>query len=84
MSEQIVPRDDSHGVLALVGPQEPGQAHDARVRARCHAALEHRRRQALPAERSAWRRTFEPAIVGFLGAVYLLEVLSRALWLYRF
>jgi hypothetical protein len=63
---------------------EPDRARDARVRARCHAALEKRRRLALPPARPDWRRTLEPAIVGAFCAVYLFEVLSRAVLLYRF
>jgi len=76
--------DEAIGALALLGEHQPDRARDARVRARCHAALEKRRRRALSPSRPAWRRGLEPAIVGALCAVYLFEVLSRAILLYRF
>ena len=83
--------DGAPDALGLLAAHEPGQARDARVRARCHAALEKRRRRALvrngsrnAARPPAWHRALEPAIVGALCAVYLFEVLSRAVQLYRF
>jgi len=76
--------DEAIGALALLGTHEPDRARDARVRARCHAALEKRRRLALSPARPDWRRTLEPAVVGAFCAVYLVEVLSRAIRLYRF
>jgi hypothetical protein len=76
--------DEAIGALELLGTREPDRARDARVRARCHATLEKRRRRALTPARPAWRRGLEPAIVGTLCAVYLFEVLSRAFHLYRF
>jgi hypothetical protein len=78
---------NGHGpadALSLLGVHEPGTARDARVRARCRAALEKRRRRADTASGGALRRGLEPAIVGALCAVYLFEVLSRAAHLYRF
>jgi len=78
------PHDDGPGTLLLLGVHEPDRARDALVRARCHAALEKRRRRALQPARHAWRRTLEPAIVGVLCAVYLAEVLGRAILLYGF
>ena len=71
------------GALALLGTHEPDRARDARIRARCHSALEKRRRAGTP-RRPAWRLVAEPAIIGTLGAVYLLDVLSRAVQLYPF
>jgi hypothetical protein len=76
--------DEATGALALLGIHEPGRARAARVRARCHAGLEKRRRRALQPARPDWRRTLEPAIVGALCAVYLVEVLGRAVLLYGF
>jgi hypothetical protein len=79
--------DETMGALALLPLHQPDHARAARVRTRCHAAMERRRRPPeLPAWSAwpAWRRRFEPAIVGALCAVYLFEVLSRAIWLYRF
>jgi hypothetical protein len=78
-------RDDgAAGGLGLLKAHEPDRARDARVRARCHGALERRRRRAPVPAGPAWHRRLEPAIVGTLCAVYLLEVLSRAVRLYRF
>ena len=76
--------DGATGALGLLAAHEPGEARDARVRARCHAALEKRRRRALSPARPVWHHALEPAIVGALCAVYLFEVLSRAVHLYRF
>ena len=84
MIESNDPHDEGRGALALLGTHEPDRARDARVRARCHAALEKRRRRPLSLARPAWRRSFEPAIVGSFCALYLFEVLSRAVVLYRF
>ncbi len=76
--------DKTAGALALLGIHEPDRTRDGLVRARCHAALEKRRRRALQPARPDWRRTLEPAIVGALCAVYLVEVLGRAVLLYGF
>jgi len=84
MIEHADPHDEGSGALALLGIHELDRARDARVRERCHAALEKRRRRALQPVRPAWRRTLEPAIVGALCAVYLVEVLGRAVLLYGF
>ena len=85
MSENMAPYDDEGlGALARLDAHEPDPDRDARVRARCHAALEKRRRRELAPVRPVWRRGFEPATVGVLCAVYLFEVLSRAIRLYRF
>jgi hypothetical protein len=84
MTGNTTQHDDEPGVLTLLGMHEPGLVRDARVRARCHHALEKRRRRALRPVRPAWRRELEPALVGTLCAVYLFEVLSRAIQLYRF
>ena len=73
--------------LAFLSTHEPDAARAARVRARCHAVLRRQRirdRRAPTPAPSRLRRSLEPAIVGCLCAVYLFEVLSRALRLYRF
>jgi hypothetical protein len=80
--------DDGTGGLASLGLHEPDPARAARVRARCRAALlECRRREAVRGE-PGWRfavgLALGPALVGTLCAVYLFEVLSRAVLLYRF
>jgi hypothetical protein len=76
--------DEGPGALALLAIHEPDGARDARTRARCHSALERRRRRELGPARPAWRSRLEPAIVGALCGTYLFEVLSRAVDLYRF
>lgn len=76
------------GDLAALGLYAPDPARDARVRARCRAALlECRRREAVRGE-PGWRfavgLAVGPAVVGALCGVYLFEVIARALQLYRF
>lgn len=56
------------------------------IRERCHATLDRRRRRA-PQTLSVGlvlRRAVEPALVALLSAVYLTEVVRRALALYGF
>jgi hypothetical protein len=84
MSEDLSRLGTTQDVASLLGVYESDRARDARVRERCHAALEKRRRQNRVRVRPGWRRAFEPAVVGALCAVYLLEVLSRAFRLYEF
>jgi len=88
MSEHEVRGDREMDTLSVLGTHEPDAVRAARTRARCRASLlQHARRSRVagPAIRPpAWRRALEPAIVGSLCAVYLFEVLSRALQLYRF
>jgi len=85
MTENMARHDDEGlAALALLGAHEPDRARDARVRARCRSAMEKRRRRESAPAGPAWSRRFEPAIVGTLCAVYLFEVLSRAIALYRF
>jgi|OpeIllAssembly_1097287.scaffolds.fasta_scaffold138055_3 hypothetical protein len=89
MTEKLAQQhDDGTGGLALLGRYEPERTRDARVRSRCHAALhETRLREAVRGE-PGWRfaigLALAPALVGTLCAVYLFEVLSRAIQLYRF
>ena len=67
------------------------RAHDAgheraeRIRARCVAALEARRKVESPAKapRTGWRAWLEPAFAMGLGALYLAEAIGRALAVYR-
>jgi hypothetical protein len=81
--------DEIVGALSALATHEPDPRRAPRVRARCHTALatsqrRSRRAAAQPRLHRSWRRTLEPAIVGGLCAVFLFEVLSRALHLYRF
>ncbi|MCX6549785.1 MAG: hypothetical protein NTY02_02055 [Acidobacteria bacterium] len=79
--------DDVIDGLASLATHDPDPARAAHVCVRCHAVLRDRRRRQSPATRHAphanWRRRMEPAIVCGLCVVFLFEVLSRALHLYR-
>ena len=80
--------DDGLGALRLLGPHEPDRARNARVRARCRKALEAARRRDAVRGEPGWRFglgvALAPMVVGVLCAVYLFEVISRAMLLYRF
>jgi hypothetical protein len=88
MTREVIDRDDAPGVLLGLARYEPGQERDARVRARSRAALEACRRQEATRGEPGWRfavgLALGPAVVGVLCAVYLFEVISRAMQLYRF
>jgi hypothetical protein len=88
MTERSAPPERGLAPLAWLGLHEPRPARDARVRSRCHAVLhETRRREAVrgdPGWRFAVGFALGPAVVGTLCAMYLFEVLSRAMHLYRF
>jgi len=73
--------------LSVLTVHAPGPARAARTTARCHAVMARQRRRASPTMAPAppvWRRRLEPALVGGLCAVFLLEVIGRALKLYGF
>ena len=67
------------------------RVHDAsperveRIRARCVAALEARRKVKTPGSGrgTAWRAWLEPAFALGLGVLYLAEAVTRALAIYR-
>jgi len=88
MSGENVGRDDAVVGLVALAVHEPDPARAAATRARCRAALERRRhwqrRSTTGLAWAAWRRSLEPALVGCLCAVYLVEVLARAWRLYGF
>lgn len=84
MSDDQIRQDETRGDLAFLRVHDPDRIRDARVRSRCHAALEKRHRLAQVPLRPVWRRGLEPALVGTLCAAYLLEVLGRAVHLYPF
>jgi len=79
-----------HGIdatLAVLSEHDPGPVRVAQTRTRCHAALRKeaaRTQRAGGGSRQGWTRVLEPALVGSLSIIYLFEVLSRALQLYRF
>ena len=67
--------------LGALPPEDASPARDARVRARCHAALARSRRPgaaALLLATVAWRRLLEPALVAALCVTCLVEVARRA------
>ena len=82
----------SLGVLSTLTLHEPDSARAGAVLARCHALMGQRRsrerRRAHPRPFVPWlsaaRRGLEPALVGCLCAMFLVEVLSRAVRLYTF
>jgi hypothetical protein len=84
MNDISAGRDDVMDALGLLGTHQPDSSRGARVRACCYAVLLKRRRHTLSSASPGWRRSVEPAVVGTLCAVYLFEVLSRAVLLYRF
>jgi hypothetical protein len=78
--------DDLMRMLDGLPDYEPDPAHSRRVRARCHAALQARRRAAAlsPAPVLAWRLALEFTAIGFVCAGFLTDVVRRALALYGF
>jgi class 3 adenylate cyclase len=88
MTEHITPPDDLLAAMAALGAHEPSPSREALLRARCRASLAaSRRREAVRGE-PGWRfaigLALGPAVVGALSAVYLFEVITRAVLLYRF
>lgn len=79
---------DERGALVGLRAHEPSSRAGDRVRERCRAALvEARRREAVhgePGWRFALGVALAPTVIGVLSAVYLFEVIGRALQLYRF
>ena len=78
--------DSISRLLASLPDYEPGPDRAARIRRRCHAALLARSQPPAPLPAPglfrSWSRIAECAAVGALSAVYLSEVLRRALALY--
>ena len=71
--------------LAGLSVNEPNRERTVRTRARCLAALDRRRRadaRSVRVEGSLRRRVLEPALVAAASAIYLTEVVRRALQLY--
>jgi hypothetical protein len=74
---------DDDPLLAAVGRLRTYDVHSRRaerVRMRFHAALRSQERRRL--ERRSWKRTIGPAIAAGWCAVYLLEVVRRAMVIY--
>jgi hypothetical protein len=88
MTGNTARHDDGPGALAVLGLHDPDPSREAMLRARCRRALEEaRRRQAVQGE-PGWRfavgLALAPTVIGVLCAVYLFEVIARAMQLYRF
>ncbi len=80
-------RDDPV-IQALAGLtcQPPGRERAAWARARCHQQLSRVRAQRSAGGRAPdpfVRRTLEPALIAAVSIVFLLDVLRRALTLFR-
>lgn len=75
-------------MLAGLPSYEPDQQCSDRIRDRCHAALMAKRKQAEEAPARvvtlSWRLVVESAVVAFVCAAYLSEVVRRAMALYGF
>jgi class 3 adenylate cyclase len=88
MTEHTNSPDEVLAAMATLGSHEPDHLRDACLRARCHAALVKSRRREAERDEPGWRfaigLALGPAVVGVLCAVYLFEVISRAMQLYRF
>jgi hypothetical protein len=79
--------DASMRELSVLTVHAPDPTRAARTTARCHAVMARHHRRARPTLAPAppvWRRRLEPALVGGLCAVFLFEVIGRALKLYGF
>jgi RNA polymerase sigma-70 factor (ECF subfamily) len=73
--------------IAGLTTYEPDRGCADRIRERCHARIAKRKRaEALPSPAAAryCRRILEPSLVVVVCAVFLCEVLRRALLLYGF
>ncbi len=81
-------RDPVLGALSRLATHEPDAARAARALTRGRAMLAARTgRRPLTvrvAPRGGWGPAVESLVVAGASAVFLLEVLSRATWLYRF
>ena len=88
MNEHAVHHEDGRGALSLLALHDPSALRDARVRARCRAGLAASRRHEAVRGEPGWRfavgLALAPTVIGVLCAVYLFEVIARALQLYRF
>jgi hypothetical protein len=88
MTNGPVLHDDGRGALVGLRVHEPSLEGGDRVRERCREALvEARRHEAVhgePGWRFALGVALAPTVIGVLCAVYLFQVIGRALQLYRF
>ena len=88
----MMPMDFRHRqesrMLAGLPAYEPERQCSDRIRGRCHVVLLAKRKRAevapIPAEARSWRHVLEFAVVAVVCAVYLSEVVRRAMALYGF
>jgi len=79
--------DESLAAIAALRSHDVSPRRAARLRARCHAALETQSRRHAPAGRAGgvpFRRIIGPAVGGAWCLAYLLEVIRRAAAIYGF
>ena len=88
MTDHTNPPDEVLAAMAALGSYEPSPLRDARLRARCRVELAASRRHEAVRGEPGWRfavgLALAPTVIGVLCAVYLFEVIARALQLYRF
>jgi hypothetical protein len=79
------PGDEVEEALGALRVHDAGRERAERVRERCVAALQARRKVEAPVagRGKAWRAWLEPAFALGLGALYLAEAVTRALAVYR-
>jgi hypothetical protein len=79
------PGDEVEEALRALRVHDASRERAERIRARCVAVLEARRKAEAPAKAPgpAWRAWLEPAFAIGLGALYLAEAVSRTLAVYR-
>lgn len=88
----MMPMDFRHHqesrMLAGLPAYEPDRQCSDRIRSRCHGALLAKRKRAevapIPVEARSWWQVLESAVVAVVCAVYLSEVVRRAMGLYGF
>lgn len=85
MSSDDVRDDPTIQALAGLSINAPDRGRAVRTRARCLTALDRQRRAEAWSGRisgSLRRRVLEPALVAAASAIYLVEIVRRALQLY--
>ncbi len=73
--------------ITLLRVHQPDSKRAERTRIRCHRAIGRNRRVARGVAFATWRiwaRALEPALVGCASAVFIFDVVRRALLLSRF
>ncbi len=87
MIDENIGNDPYLKTIAGLTIYEPDPRCANRIRARCHAQIAGQKRAGSHSVRAAaghWRSILEPSLVIVVCAVYLCEVLRRAVLLYGF